>query len=351
MTSGSLKNNPALPRWPKISVILPTYNAAGILDDCLKAIAAQDYPSDAVEIIVADGGSSDRTREIATAHRALVLNNPKKTGEHGKAVAIKKARGEILALIDSDNVIADRRYFKLLAETFRYPEVIGAQPVKFGYRRTDRSLNRYASLLGMVDPLVLFQGTYDHWCGITGKWTAIPHQEQRVPNCRIVTFPGPLYPTIGANGFFIRRSVVEKYFHGDYYVDIDLVRQVLRADARAAVAIVDTSIIHVFCDSLSSYIRKQRRRIKDYLHSLRVGTRVPVIEQRNSYGQLLFILSTVTLIPVLIQMLIGLIRRPDWAWFWHPVLCWVTLWVYGWGFVRNRKRTELASREGWRQSH
>lgn len=350
MTSNSSKKEKRPADWPKISVILPTYNAAGILDECLKAIAAQDYPTDAIELIVADGGSTDRTREIARSYHALVLDNPQKTGEHGKAVAIKKATGDILALIDSDNILTDRGYFKALVQTFRHTNVIGAQPIRFGYRRTDRSLNRYAALLGMVDPFVLFQGTYDHWSNVTGKWTAVPHDEKHERGYRLATFPGPIYPTIGANGFFIRRSIVEKYFRGDYYVDIDLVRQILQMDSKAAVAIVDTSVVHVFCRDLASFIKKQRRRIKDYLFAVQTGSRVQVREQKNLVGQILFILATVTIVPVLIQMVIGLVRRPDRAWFWHPVLCWITLGIYGWAFLKNRRRATIESRDGWRQS-
>lgn len=50
---------------PSISVIIPTLNAAAVLEGCLRSIAVQDYPKDLVEIIVADGGSTDGTLEIA----------------------------------------------------------------------------------------------------------------------------------------------------------------------------------------------------------------------------------------------------------------------------------------------
>ena len=49
---------------PKISVIIPTFNSFNVIGLCLESIAAQDYPGEQIEIIVADAGSNDGTKEI-----------------------------------------------------------------------------------------------------------------------------------------------------------------------------------------------------------------------------------------------------------------------------------------------
>lgn len=335
---------------PTISVILPTYNAAGILGICLEKISQQDYPKEKVEIVVGDGGSDDNTVAIAKKFGAKVYPNPQKTGEHGKAVAIGKATGEILALIDSDNILPDRNYFKRLVEPFQHPKVIVTQPLRFGWRREDGSINRYTALLGMTDPLILFQGTYDHYCYITNTWTKVRREEKKMDGYLVARFTGKEIPTIGANGCLIRKSVVDKYFRGDYYVDIDVVRDALMDNPDRAVAIVDTEIIHLFCDDIYSFIRKQRRRIKDYLFSIKSGSRESVLEQKKPSGQILFFLATVTIFPLVVQIFIGMLRKFDYSWFWHPVLCWVTLWVYGIAILRGRNTQGMESRINWQQT-
>jgi glycosyltransferase involved in cell wall biosynthesis len=78
--------------YPFISVVIPTYNSEKTLEMCLESIANQDYPKDKIEIIIADGGSIDRTLEIARRYTDKIFNNPLKTGEAGKAVGVKKSK-------------------------------------------------------------------------------------------------------------------------------------------------------------------------------------------------------------------------------------------------------------------
>jgi len=94
-------------RNPSISIITPTYNSAKTLASCLDSIKAQNYKGD-IEIIIADGGSTDSTLEIAQKYTDKIYPNPLKTGEAGKAAGVKHAKNEIIALIDSDNILPSR---------------------------------------------------------------------------------------------------------------------------------------------------------------------------------------------------------------------------------------------------
>jgi len=64
-----------------VSIIIPTLNSTRTLGLCLKSITSQNYPEELVEIIVADGGSTDQTKEISQAYFVKLVDNPLKTGE------------------------------------------------------------------------------------------------------------------------------------------------------------------------------------------------------------------------------------------------------------------------------
>jgi glycosyltransferase involved in cell wall biosynthesis len=61
--------------YPSISIITPTYNSAKTLSFCLDSIKNQDYNGD-IEIIIANGGSTDSTLEIAQKYTDKIYPNP-----------------------------------------------------------------------------------------------------------------------------------------------------------------------------------------------------------------------------------------------------------------------------------
>jgi glycosyltransferase involved in cell wall biosynthesis len=90
---------------PTVSVIVPVLNEATDIESCLLAIEAQTYPG-IVEILVADGGSTDRTAEIAVSHaRVRVLDNPGRLQAAGLNVALAEATGEVVVRVDGHSLI------------------------------------------------------------------------------------------------------------------------------------------------------------------------------------------------------------------------------------------------------
>src|SRR5204863_2361791 len=80
--------------WPRVSFTMPVLNAGAILEDALKTIRSQDYPD--VEIIVADGMSTDNTREICRRYDCIVIDNVRVEAEISVELARQKASGEFV---------------------------------------------------------------------------------------------------------------------------------------------------------------------------------------------------------------------------------------------------------------
>ncbi len=103
---------------PLVSIIIPVRNEAGLLKNCFESIANLDYPKDRIEVIIADGMSTDDTVNTAKQLGARVVLNEKKTVSPGRNVAFKLAKGEIIAftdadcIVDKDWIINSLKYFK-----------------------------------------------------------------------------------------------------------------------------------------------------------------------------------------------------------------------------------------------
>ncbi|MBA7483188.1 hypothetical protein ES707_18699 [subsurface metagenome] len=85
-----------------ISVIIPALNEEATILDCLESLAAQSISQKTYEIIVVDGGSSDRTCEYAAAvaDRVIFQNRPGIGGARGDGA--EAANGDILVFTDAD---------------------------------------------------------------------------------------------------------------------------------------------------------------------------------------------------------------------------------------------------------
>jgi len=69
----------------------------------------------------------------------------------------------------------------------------------------------------------------------------------------------------------------------------------------------------------------------------------------NKTGIAKFVLSCLFVFPLLAQSIKGYLKKPDRAWFFHPIACWLTLWEYGWGRIGGLFVVRELQREGWRQ--
>ena len=112
-----------LTAMPLLSVIVPVRNEADFIADTLAQLLVQDYPPDRVEILVADGRSTDETRTIVSAiasdhPRVRLLDNPRRLSSAGRNVALAASRGDIILLIDGHCQIDNPRYLADLADAF-----------------------------------------------------------------------------------------------------------------------------------------------------------------------------------------------------------------------------------------
>ncbi len=113
-------------RNPKVSVVIPCYNREDFVARTLDSALAQTYPN--IDVIVVDDGSTDSTRDILESYgsRITVLEHPGRVNKGQSAainVGLRKADGEYVAILDSDDLWAPEKIEKQVRFLEAHPEV------------------------------------------------------------------------------------------------------------------------------------------------------------------------------------------------------------------------------------
>lgn len=114
---------------PRISVVIPAYNAAGTLADCLAALSRQvDVPAP-FEVLVVDDGSYDDTAAVVRRFNVMLLQQPHAGPAAARNRGIQAARGELVFFTDADCIPADNWLAAMVRPFEARPEVVGCKGV------------------------------------------------------------------------------------------------------------------------------------------------------------------------------------------------------------------------------
>ncbi|TMT87173.1 glycosyltransferase [Haloterrigena sp. H1] len=161
------------PREPSVSIVLPTYNEAAIVESKLEELVELDYPMEKVEIVVVDS-SDDGTAELVETFFAgrdePQLTLIREDERRGLAVALNEAyaaaANEVVIKTDCDSRIAPdavRRAVANLADpevagvTGRNAEILGDSEVERGYRDIQTMIQVLES---HIDSTLIFHGPF-----------------------------------------------------------------------------------------------------------------------------------------------------------------------------------------------
>ena len=92
--------------YPKISIITITYNSEKTVEETIKSVLLQGYPN--LEYIIIDGDSKDQTLDIVNKYKdkiAIISSEPDKGISDAFNKGILKATGEIIGIINSDDIL------------------------------------------------------------------------------------------------------------------------------------------------------------------------------------------------------------------------------------------------------
>ena len=103
----------------KISVVIPAYNEEKYIGRTLESVKNLELEKNTLEILVINGGSTDRTAEIAKSYGARVKDEPHKGIGFARQHGMLHATGDIILYTDADTIVAKdwlSNYFKAFSD-------------------------------------------------------------------------------------------------------------------------------------------------------------------------------------------------------------------------------------------
>lgn len=130
---------------PKVSIILPTYNRAGLIMETIESVRHQTYPN--WELIIVDDGSDDNTEQIIAQvqDNRIQLYKAGRIGIVGKIknIGMGMSNGELIAFIDSDDLWANTKLEKQIAALQQYPEAGFSLTGGYNFREPEKPIEYF----------------------------------------------------------------------------------------------------------------------------------------------------------------------------------------------------------------
>lgn len=329
-------------KYPDLSILIITLNSERTIYKCLENINKQNYSS-IKEVLIVDGGSTDKTLEIAKSFDLpikIINGKYKNNQEARRGVGIKLVKSKYFAMIDSDNYIYDENWLKEMMQPFlENDQIVASQTLRYSVPKDESILNRYFGLFGATDPVAYYLGKTDRLSWRFREWNLKGKMISKNKNYSILEFNPDDFLTVGCNGIIIRKNLLlkskwrrpEDFFHSDVFVDIG--RQGFNK-----FAIVNNEIFHDTSENLFNFFAKRRRYMMLHYGKYNNKRRFKIFDEKkiSDYVKLfLFIFFALTIIQPLYMSLAGYIRKNDFAWFAHPLVCLGVTIIYTEAILRN----------------
>jgi len=306
---------------PLISFVIPTLNASNILSKCLESIRTQHYPQKNIEIVIADGGSIDNTRDIGKKFHAKVINNPEILHEPGKSIASKIAKGDIIFYTDSDNILTHPHWISMMVKPYlENSNVIGFLPQTIPAPDSN-SLDRYLGYL-TTDPFTWF--IYD----MTASPSDYTHNYKPIKSTKeymLYQFPLTNIPLFGLSQGV---GVIKKFKKNKKAYSDDLLAGIKLIEERGIIAYIPKAgVYHYHVDGYINFIKKYTWRVRNNLNQqiqgMGITNRTQYFPKRRIIRMYLFVPYGITILFAFIDSIKLSIKHHDAVMLLHPLACFI----------------------------
>ncbi|KKQ01733.1 MAG: Glycosyl transferase GT2 family [Candidatus Roizmanbacteria bacterium GW2011_GWA2_36_23] len=307
-------------KLPLVSIVTATLNAEKHLQTFFRSLARQDYPKDKIEIVMADGGSTDKTIEIAEKYGVKIIDNPHVLAEPGIYTAMKNAKGDIFVIMAMDNFFVQKDAIRNLVKILSDDKIYSVFP-KHISEKNDSLWTKYFNVF--TDP-------FNHY--LYGKaanartfnkiYKTIEHNEKY----DIYDYTSyPVKPLIAlAQGFSVKKEYIKR--RGDKFDDMISIIELINQRKKIAYA-HSIHLHHKTVVNLGHFIKKIRWATRNAISKKNYGIWERRINLTNwqKLKIIIFPLYVASIIIPLFRALFGLLEDREPMWLFHPFITTVAL--------------------------
>jgi len=321
-------------KFPKISMVVPTFNEERNIGIVLDSIFSQDYPKKLLEVFVVDNYSTDKTLEIAKKFPVKIIMNKIKDAQRSKMLAFKKSTGEYFMYIDADIEFRNDQYLKMMLHPFLDDKNIVGSFTRMYIHKKDGAITRYLTFDPLQRDVVyeLFSPTIEEV--ITEKrdsYYLCVYKEGKIPP---------------AGRCLFRVSYLKKtpILNAIKFMDLDNLVILVRSGFDQFAYVPQAGYYHHHATSFSELIRKRLRNIqRNYLPD--IDTRYYKWFSAENPMDVLKIICLVIyanlFFPALIRGIIRSIKHNDIAGLLEPVVTIIVTDTIIYGFLTSSEGREI----------
>lgn len=324
-------------KYPKISIVIPTYNEESNIAKCLRSIFDQNYPKKLIEVIVVDDKSTDKTVEVVQKFPVKVMYSGKKHAEISKMIGFKKATGEYAVYLDADIELRGKNWIRKMLKPLLEDESIIGSFTRYYNNSDSPAIERYLNF----DPLQR-DGIYQYFS---------PSIEQTITEKKteyfICEYVEGKIPPAGLC-LYQRKKLLKLVSDFKMFLELDFLVLLVRKGLNRFAYVPTAGLYHHHASSLKQLIYKRKYNLTQvyFIHMTnKLYTWFDLNDLRDLLKIAMWIIYANLIIPSLILGIYKSIKYRDWAGLYEPLVNLLVTDTIIFGFLTSERTIWLLQRK------
>jgi glycosyltransferase involved in cell wall biosynthesis len=316
-------------KWPKVSIILLTYNGGDGVRKILQTIKDQDYPPNLIDVVVVDDGSKDDSVKIAKKFGARVIVNAGGYQYVNWIIGLHKIKGEFVYYVEQDIELKGKDFLKKMVKPLLEDKRLMASFTREGNPRAGQSwVTRFISYHpAQCDPLYEFLTPRVEDC--------IVKKKKDYFICNFVMGKIPPFARMCYRVSYLKKTPNWKT---KYYFDHDFLIQTIKSGFNFFAYVPNAGIYHHHADNLIHLLRKRARNLDKHYFPYNHETEYKWLDTSNKWEVLklaFWVIYANLFIPETVRGIYRAIINKDFVLLMQPIISISVTDVIIWKFLTN----------------